>query len=344
MSPYVHHHPWYGPWNHHWNPYWQHVWHHYPALFGLPVTIWAFNSAFYPMGLWTYTNPYWVATGPTVIYDYSQPVLVTSDTQVEPPQPALDLFEQARNAFYQGDYPTALRLIDEALKNLSNDPAAHQFRALCLFALGDYRSAAATLNAVLAVSPGWDWATMIGLYPNVEIYTTQLRRLERYIDDHPDSGDARFVLAYQYLTAGHSDAGIEQLREVVRLVPNDAVSRQLLQMLSPPAAPAAEPGPAALGKVQVKQEDLVGTWKATASDGVRFELTLNQGGEFIWRYTRGNDTQSMRGAFAVEGDTLAMQPETGGVLVAEITPPDASGFTFKPVGSPEVSQTLKFTR
>jgi hypothetical protein len=91
-------------------------------------------------------------------------------------------------------------------------------------------------------------------------------------------------------------------------------------------------------------EALLGTWKAEASDGARFELTLNQNGEFSWRYTRGNDTQSMRGAFAVEGNTLAMQPETGGVLVAEITPPDATGFTFKPVGSSEVSQALKFAR
>jgi tetratricopeptide (TPR) repeat protein len=348
VSPYFRHHPWYAPWNHHWDPYWRHLWYRYPALIGLPVTYWAFNSAFYPMGLWAYTNPYWVATGPTVVYDYSQPVVVASDAQAEPPQPALDLFEQARNAFYQGDYPLALRLVDEALKNLLNDAAAHQFRALCLFALADYRNAAATLNAVLAVSPGWDWATMVGLYPNVETYTVQLRRLERYIDDHPEAGDARFVLAYQYLTAGHTEAGVDQLREVVRLVPNDTVAQQLLQMLSPPAppaapAPAAEPGPA-LGNVQVKLEDLLGTWNAQGADGVRFELTLNQGGEFTWRYTRGNDTQSMRGAFAVEGETLAMQPETGGVLVAEITPPDATGFTFKPVGSSEVSQTLKFTR
>jgi hypothetical protein len=344
VSPHLYHHPWYGPWHHPWDPYWNYLWHRYPAVIGLPVTAWAFNSVLYPMGLWRYRNPYWVVgASPVVVYDYSQPVVVSSADQGEPPQPSLDTFGQARSAFYQGNYPLAQRLADEALKGMQNDPAAHQFRALALFAQGDYRPAAATLNAVLAVSPGWDWATMIGLYPDVETYTVHLRRLERFIDDRPGAGDARFVLAYHYLTAGHTDAAIGQFREVVRMEPKDSVARQMLEMLSPPTPPPA-PSPAALEGGRLNLDDLLGVWKSHGPDGAQFELTLKQGGEFTWRYQRGGESQSMRGAFALEGNTLAMQPETGGVLVAEITPPDAGGFTFKPIGSSEVSQTLKFSR
>lgn len=343
---YRHHHPWYGPWNYRWDPYWNYLWRRYPAVIGLPVTSWAFNSVLYPMGLWRYSNPYWVAS-PVVVYDYSQPIVVSTANQAEPPEPALDAFGQARSAFYQGDYPTASRLADEALKAMPNDAAAHQFRALVYFALGDYRPAAATLNAVLAVSPGWDWATMIGLYPNVETYTAHLRRLERFIDDHVGAGDARFLLAYHYFTAGHTDAAVGQLREVVRMEPKDSVARQLLEMLNPPAAPPAPtPGAAAatLDNVRLNLEDFLGTWKAQGPDGAQFELTLNREGQFTWRYQRGADAQSMRGAFALQGNTLVMQPETGGVLAAEINPPDAGGFTFKPIGTSEVSQPLKFAR
>jgi hypothetical protein len=33
---------------------------------------------------------------------------------------------------------------------------------------------------VLSVGPGWDWTTLIGLYPSIDVYTTQLRALEDF--------------------------------------------------------------------------------------------------------------------------------------------------------------------
>jgi hypothetical protein len=55
----------------------------------------------------------------------------------------------------------------------------HEFRALTQFALGDYRNSAATIHSVLAVGPGWDWATMRELYPSIEVYTEQRKALEK---------------------------------------------------------------------------------------------------------------------------------------------------------------------
>ena len=87
------------------------------------------------------------------------------------------------------------------------------------------------LYAVLAVGPGWDWATLIGLYPNVDVYTTQLRRLQAFIAANPQSSTSRFVLAYHYLTQGFNDAAAVQLKQVVALKPTDAVATKILQQM-----------------------------------------------------------------------------------------------------------------
>ena len=118
-------------------------------------------------------------TVPALTYDYSQPI----DTQAAPPpaevaDPAVAKFDAAREAFHNGDYAGALGLTDEALKVLPNDATLHEFRALVLFAVGKYDLAAGPLYAVLSVGPGWDWTTLAGLYPSIDVYTAQLRKLE----------------------------------------------------------------------------------------------------------------------------------------------------------------------
>ena len=53
-----------------------------------------------------------------------------------------------------------------------------------LFALKRYDDAAASLYAVLSTGPGWDWTTMIGLYPSVA--DDQLRSWKEYARETPD--------------------------------------------------------------------------------------------------------------------------------------------------------------
>ena len=88
----------------------------------------------------------------------------------------------------------------------------HEFRGVTLFAQGRYIDAAAPLYSVLAVGPGWDWGTFISLYPNVSVYTEQLRQLEDYCRTNPSSGPARFVLSYLYLTQGNTTAAVQTLK------------------------------------------------------------------------------------------------------------------------------------
>ena len=203
----------------------------------------------------TYANPYVSAGYTTLPYDYSQPIsaVAASRRRSRATDQALALFSQARDSFKSGEVTLALQQADAALAQNPNDTSLHEFRALCLFALGRYDEAAVPLYAVLAVGPGWDWPTLIGLYPNAEVYTAQLRRLEAYTTANPQSSTSRFVLAYHYLTEGFNDAAATQLKQVVALKPTDAVATKLLQQMNaasaggpraPTAAAAAEPAAA----------------------------------------------------------------------------------------------------
>ncbi len=171
-------------------------------------------------------------------------------------------------------------MADKAIHDMPNDAALHEFRGVTLFALRRYADAAVPLYAVLAVGPGWDWNTLVGLYPNVSVYTEQLRALESYCNLNPTSAPARFVLAYFYLTQGNTDSALGQLKQVVALVPKDTVSSQLIQRLgktgSPMGAEAANQPPAAAPAPDLapttltapsgtgKEGRLEGTWTAQA--------------------------------------------------------------------------------
>ena len=78
---------------------------------------------------------------------------------------------------------------------LPDDPVLHEFRGLALFALRRYDEAAAVVYAVLSAGPGWNWATLVGLYPSVDAYTDQLRALEEYVKQDPTAAAPQFLLA-----------------------------------------------------------------------------------------------------------------------------------------------------
>ena len=91
-------------------------------------------------------------------------------------------------------------------------------------------------------------------------------------------------------------------------------------------------------------QGLVGTWKAKGSSNSAFEMTLTKEGGFTWKYSQDKKHQVVRGAFVVDGNTLAMEPATGGVMLAELTPHSASTVDFKMIGAPAGEAPLRFTR
>jgi tetratricopeptide (TPR) repeat protein len=305
----------------------------------------------YWFGTSDYSNPYYtepVAVGDTYI-DNSMSLAMPPTQIVEgsdqPPgvtDPGMKAFSDAQSAFYDGNYQEALQATNRALASMPKDSIIHEFRALVLFALGNYRESAGTLHPVLAVGPGWDWTTMSSLYPDVEIYTGQLRKLESYVGDNPKSAQGHFLLAYHYLTAGHSKYAADELRHVRKVAPKDAVSAQLLELLeSKDSAPAELKDPPATAKIDVDQ--LIGDWTATRGKA-SFVLTLGKDKGFTWSYREGKTKQDVKGAYALDGTTLSLEPDAGGVMLADITAPQGGAFTFQVVGAPKTDPGLSFKR
>ena len=347
------------------------------------IGAWGVGSAVYGWGYRPYVNPYYamapvvvqqpvVVTQPTTVVvqqpvplqqsavaagaapvDYSQPL----STGAPPPDPAVA--DPAHPGLRRGPRRLPCRQLhrrlqktDASLKTLPNDAAMNEFRALCLFALQQYDQAAATLYAVLSAGPGWDWTTMSSLYPNIDVYTTQVRALEAYSSTNPQSASARFVLAYHYLTQGHTEAAVDELKAVVKLQPADQLSAQLVTQLSgtqatPPAeasattvaAPPAEAAPAA-----ATQGNLVGVWKASPAQGTSIELTLGGDSKFNWNVVSQGKTQPIAGTYTYENGVLSLTQSENNAMVGKVAWKDEGHFNFQAMGGGPNDPGLTFSK
>ncbi len=263
------------------------------------------------------------------------------------PIPPSRKFDSARAAFGSGDYAGALRLTDEALKVLPNDATLHEFRALVLFAVGKYDLAAGPLYAVLSVGPGWDWTTMAGLYPDIEVYTAQLRKLEAFVTANPTSTAGRFVLAYHYLTQGNTDVAVAQLKQVVALAPQDTLSAQLIKQFSPPAtapdtqAAATAPPPST---TPAKPENLAGNWTAHPAGDTKIDLHIGDDETFTWKVTAKGKPRQFAGKWSLTNNLLTLaQAGDAGALVGRVSSQADDKWTFRVIGTGPEDQGLVFT-
>jgi tetratricopeptide (TPR) repeat protein len=329
------------------------------AGLGWGLASWGYGSALYGWGYAPYYNPYYygaVAGAPaqTVVaaapYDYSQPIdTMSAAADQAVADPAMALFDAGRASFQQGNYPDALQKTNDALAMLPNDTSLHEFRGLCLFAMGRYDDAAASLYAVLSVGPGWDWTTLIGLYPGVDVYTSQIRALEDYCGKNPNSASAFFVLAYHYLTQGHTDAAVGVLRRVVALQPKDALSAKLIKQLDPsqdqPSAPATAAATAPPPEMTPPAgATIAGTWNAQPAPGTAIALTIQPTGEFTWQVTQNGKTQSFTGTSTFGEGLLTLAQLNGPVMVGRVSWKNATHMTFRVTGDGPDDPGLSFSK
>lgn len=341
---------------------------------------WGLGSMVYTCGYNPYYNPYYIVpVGTTVVYDYTNPIPVDTgttvaaiDTPVPPdqpidpnqpdPAPVADNpeFDVARAAFSQGDYNAALSSIDAAIAKVPTDAVLHEFRALVLFALQDFRQSAGVIHSVLAVGPGWDWTTMSSLYSDPGLYAQQLRALEDFTQANPKAAEAHFLLAYHYMVCSHKEASANQLQQVVQLQPNDRLAGELLKMVQgppqqptttaetttdpsvvaqPPVTPADnQPEPPAIDK-----DLLPGAWSASRPDGSKFSLKLSDDGKFTWKFSAPKQKgDEFSGTYTIDGPVLMLQRESGGALAGVATFDGNSRFNFKMVGGPPEDKGLDF--
>lgn len=359
--------PWGSHYNHHGINSHHYGWYHgnwggrygfsyYPFLWGLG---WGWGWGWGSMGLNSgyynnYYNPYY---GGQYYYpcNYSQPIQVQylptpdDDQQAPPPatadqQAAYALFDQARAAFGQQDYLGAMQLLDQTAAKLPNDPVVHEMRALNLFALGRYPESAAVLNSLLATAPGWDWATLVGQYPSVDVFTRQQRALETYRTEHPQEAAPRFVLAYLYLVQGHDDAAKTELTKLLKIQPDDRVAEQMLKGITKPepegaAVPATAPArpaevipaaPKAPAKTAIAATE---DPKAASPADVR---PANAVQEAVAGPKEAAAVAETGATAARDEDAAAVQTETGVAAKAE-TPAAADGLAGASVVKPEAA-------
>jgi hypothetical protein len=140
-------------------------------------------------------------------------------------------FELARHHFRRGEYERALYFVDQAITQVPDEPELFQFRSLVLFAQGEYLPAADAAYTALSAGPGWNWETLYGFYGDAQRYTQHLRRLESATKVNQDSPGHHFLAGYHYLMLNQVEAGRQKLERVLELDPNDALTRDLLDIL-----------------------------------------------------------------------------------------------------------------
>jgi tetratricopeptide (TPR) repeat protein len=328
----------------------------------------AYNSGYYP-----YYNPYYYPpVNQTVVYNYASPIPVAANVGAAPGLAAVDNsdeppptvqsenpdFDAARAAFRDGNYPASLANVDAAIAKVPTDSVLHEFRALVLFAMQDYKQAAAVIHSLLAVGPGWDWTTMSSLYDDPALYTQQLRALEDYTLANPKKAESHFLLAYHYTICNHSEAAAAQLQQVVKLVPGDRLAGELLKMIQgpakqdpagpPDASVAVTPMPPAENESQpdpIDKDLLPGNWKASRPDGSKFALKLTDDGKFTWKFSPPKQKgEEFEGTYSIEGPVLILQRAEGGALAGTATFDGNDKFNFRMVGAPPEDKGLDFAK
>jgi tetratricopeptide (TPR) repeat protein len=351
------HYGWHGGWYGGYAPgywgRWDYLWDNYPVAAAVGLTWWGANALGYGFGYSDYSNPYYTESMPAY---YTEPVISAPMEVVQAPAVQVEgslppgvspegasKFDQARAAFFEGRYGDSLKLCDAAITQLPHDAVLHEFRALVLFALQRFDESAAAIHPVLDVGPGWDWKTLESLYPNVDVYTGQLRALEAARNQNPRDAALYFLLGYHYLTCGYNEQALDSFKQALALQPKDAVAAALVATLSPrdaqPAQPAAVPAPPA-----VPSANVVGTWTASGKGSAKYTMTLRQDGTFAWAFQKGARKQEAKGVYTVEGNVLAMEPDTGGVMLSELTAKGADSLLFKMIGGAKDDPGLDFRR
>jgi tetratricopeptide (TPR) repeat protein len=159
---------------------------------------------------------------------------------------AVKLRDDARRAFRAGEYQEAAKLAARSDLIDHHNAETHELLSLAMFALRDYRGAAAEAHAVTFFGRPSDWPALLNHYgpENYRLYEAQLRALEQEVRSHPDSPHAVFLLGYHYLMQGHADQARETLLEAIAITPQDVLAKGLLPRLeSPPAAIEGAPAP-----------------------------------------------------------------------------------------------------
>ncbi len=331
---------------------------HHPVAVGVGIWgAWSVGTRIYSSGYYSYSNPYYAESSvveevPAVNYSVPiDPSLTTDDTGG-----GMNEFDIAIAEFKNGNYPKALELTNSALKAIPNDASIHEFRALVLFSMGNYTESASAIYSLLSIGPGWDWKTMSSLYSSTAVYTQQLRTLENYCRENKKDPASRFLLAYHYITCGHIEYAVKELRVVLSITPDDQLAKKLIATFEPEKeAPQNDKPPvpqvvgesslgSAVSKPSITKEAIVGSWISDRGAQGKISLTLNPDGNYVWEYKNQNVSDSFKGTYTMGGNILTLVDSKGNPMVANISQSAPNQFNFKLTASGANDPGLDFKK
>jgi len=289
-----------------------------------PLGLDGFPFSYATLDYGLYWNPYYNLTPHE--FDQFDDGLFVSPERRDPIPTDTAFFVAARAQFYAGNYPEALRDVEHATIDLPGSESLQEFHALVLYALGDYRKAAAVAHPVLNAGPGWDWTVLQTFYPSVDVYARQLRALEQSVSEHASDHATRFLLAYHYLMLGHQAAARVQLQQVVEFQPRDLLAKNILAGLSnAPEAETKSPRTVAVATAN----PLSGLWTSHPVPGVAIEATLDPGGHFVWAYKEKDQSRTFTGRYIHQGESLIFSREDGQMMDGLLTLERNNRFWFR---------------
>ncbi|MCH8839523.1 MAG: tetratricopeptide repeat protein [Planctomycetes bacterium] len=155
---------------------------------------------------------------------------------------------KAESAFRAGDFERAARLANHALVEMPRHGKLLLFTAQTLFAVGDYRSAAAAIHQAASQLDSEQWGHVVEnarQYYRGHAFVDQMDRLNEYIKKNPDADYAYFLRGYQHGFLGHHQTAVRDLNKAVELESRDKLAALLIERFggTPPAAsdqPAGE--------------------------------------------------------------------------------------------------------
>jgi hypothetical protein len=164
-----------------------------------------------------------------------------------------------------------------------------------------------------------------------------------------NSAPGLFVLAYHYLTQGHTDAAVGVLKQVVALKPQDTLSASLVKQLEPAASPTPEPATAAPTTpppdiTPPAGATIEGTWAASPAPDITINLTIQPGGTFNWQVTQKGQTRQFSGKATYGEGMLTLVQDKGPAMVGRIGWKDATHMSFHIIGDSPEDPGLTFSK
>ncbi len=146
---------------------------------------------------------------------WTEPVIVEAAPRPLSPEEMATFFrDEAKEAFYNGDYAGARKSIRGAIEAQPQDGFAFLFLSQAHLANGEYTDAANALNSGLALLPNEAWGSFVERYDTyygLNDYVGHMQGLNDEISRQSGRGDLLALRAYHFMYLGHAEAARDDL-------------------------------------------------------------------------------------------------------------------------------------